>query len=348
MLETDEIRPDKAVLHGRRRGASWLRQSLIAMAVAASLVAAPGAAVDASVGDHSQPAERSGRSAQRSTVAVIGDVPYGTAQEAQVSTLIDAVNADPKVRLVVHVGDIKSGSTECSDERFASVAAAFATFRDPLVYTPGDNEWTDCHRANNGTYHPLERLAALRAQFFTEPGETLGRRPRRVLHQPQLVENVRWIDSHVAFATLHVVGSNNGMAPWTGLGNTAIVTGQAAEVQARTSAVLAWIDATFDVAERRGLRGVVLAMQADTWDPAPTSAQQVIVDRITARAERFDGEVLLLQGDSHVFKADEPLALDNLTRIVVHGETLPFEYLRLTIDPRDPQLFSWERVPVEQ
>ena len=90
----------------------------------------------------------------------------------------------------------------------------------------------------------------------------------------------------------------------------------------------------------------MLAMQADTWDPAPTSAQQSIVDRIAARTAAFDGEVLLLQGDSHEYVADNPLGLDNFTRIVVHGETLPFEYLRLTIDPRSEDLFSWERVPV--
>lgn len=65
-----------------------------------------------------------------------------------------------------------------------------------------------------------------------------------------------------------------------------------------------------------------------------------------ARTAAFDGEVLLLQGDPHTFVADNPLGLDNFTRIVVNGETLPFEYLRLTIDPREEALFSWERVPV--
>ena len=54
----------------------------------------------------------------------------------------------------------------------------------------------------------------------------------------------------------------------------------------------------------------------------------------------------VIQGDSHVYKVDQPVALPNVTRIVVHGETLPFEYLRLTIDPRDPALFSWERVQI--
>lgn len=87
-------------------------------------------------------------------------------------------------------------------------------------------------------------------------------------------------------------------------------------------------------------------MQADTWDPVPLSAQQAIVDRIALRTAAFDGQVLLLQGDSHEFVADNPLDLPNFTRIVVHGETLPFEYLRLTVDPRDPGVFSWERVQV--
>ena len=288
------------------------------------------------------------RSAKPMTIAVIGDVPYGTAQEATFDDLIGAVNQDPKVRLVTHVGDIKSGSTTCTDERFAAVKTAFDTFQDPVVYTPGDNEWTDCHRTNNGSYDPLERLDAVRSTFFAEPGAVLGRRPKQVEFQPSLVENVRWIESRVAFAMLHVIGSNNGLSPWTGLGFATPTPEQAAEVNARVAATLEWIDSTFDAAEDAGLLGVVLAMQADTWDPVPRSAQQAIVDLIAARTAAFDGHVLLLQGDSHEYVADNPLDLANFTRIVVHGETLPFEYLRLTIDPRDAALFSWERVQVPQ
>ena len=186
----------------------------------------------------------------------------------------------------------------CTDERFEAVLKTFQSFKDPVVYTPGDNEWTDCHRVNNGGYDPLERLAAVRETFFAEPGSLLGGRSATVDYQPELVENVRWIQSRVALATLHVIGSNNGLSPWTGIGNT-----------------------------------------------APT-AEQAIVDRIAERTASFDGEVLLLQGDSHTYVADDPLGLDNFTRIVVHGETLPFEYLRLTIDPVRGELFTWERVPV--
>ena len=50
-------------------------------------------------------------------IAVIGDTPYGSAAIALFPTMVDAINADPKVREVVHIGDLKSGSEQCSDAR---------------------------------------------------------------------------------------------------------------------------------------------------------------------------------------------------------------------------------------
>jgi hypothetical protein len=323
-------------MHPRLRSVSV---SLVLAAGAALALVAPGSPAGADAGG-----TETDNSANPVTLAVIGDVPYGAAQEATVGDLVGAVNADPKARRVIHVGDIKSGSTTCTDERFAAVKGAFDSFEDPLVYTPGDNEWTDCHRANNGTYDPLERLAAVRRLFFAEPGATLGRHPGHVAFQSGLVENVRWIGSRTAFATLHTIGSDNGLAPWTGLGFTAPTPAQAAEVADRNARTVAWIDGTFDEATARGLVGVALFMQADTFGPGPSPAQQAVVDRIATRAAAFPGKVLLVQGDSHTYKVDTPLT--NVTRIVVHGETLPFEYLRLTVDPRNPVVFSWERSPV--
>src|SRR3954453_3611654 len=54
-------------------------------------------------------------SANTLTLAVYGDSPYGTAvgDQTQVSAtpaFIDTINADPKVDLVLNVGDIHSGS----------------------------------------------------------------------------------------------------------------------------------------------------------------------------------------------------------------------------------------------
>ena len=89
------------------------------------------------------------RPAKPVTYAINGDVPYGQEQEARFGELFNAINDDPAVSLVAHLGDIKSGSTTCTDARFAAVAEHFADIKDPLVYTPGDNEWTDCHKATS-------------------------------------------------------------------------------------------------------------------------------------------------------------------------------------------------------
>lgn len=307
------------------------------------------------------------------TVAVIGDTPYVTDTDQtkanELVQLISQINSDPKVDLVTHLGDIKSGSTKCSDAWNTQVLTWFETFSDPLVYTPGDNEWTDCHRANNDHYLPTERLEALRSVFFPNPGETLGGRPKRVLSDAEAgyVENVMWMESRTMFATLNVPGSNNDTVPWsdagvgwTGVSDPTLYPTQIEEHDARTAADLDWIDETFATAQREGAAAVVLAFQADMWDSGATSDYQAFVERIGTRAAAFARPVLLLEGDSHVFRVDHPFTpgdplhslfadtpdAPNVTRIVVEGSTNPTEYVRLTIDSEQPGVFSWARVPL--
>ena len=82
--------------------------------------------------------------------------------------------------------------------------------------------------------------------------------------------------------------------------------------------------------------------------------------RVKLSSKRFNKPVLLLNGDSHLYGADRPLAdpssaagkihgtppVANLMRITVQGSTNgPAEWLRLTIDHRDPNVFSWVNVP---
>src|SRR5262245_41146740 len=89
------------------------------------------------------------------TLAVYGDAPYGTTptdteQLERTPAFIASINADPKVDLVVHVGDIHSGKQYCTEAYDRTVAGLWTAFKDPLIYTPGDNEWTDCHKAAEG------------------------------------------------------------------------------------------------------------------------------------------------------------------------------------------------------
>jgi hypothetical protein len=300
------------------------------------------------------------------TFAVIGDIPYGAAQIAAFPKVVQQINADPSVRLVSHLGDIKDGSSLCTDEYFAQVKTQFDKFSDPLVYTVGDNEWTDCHRVNNGSYNPLERLAKIRSVFFPQPGRTLGEHPAKVTSQAAqgFPEDVQFSRANVAFAALHIVGSNNSLAPWTG--KTGPTPEQTAEVLGRTAAVIQSIRQTFEQARQERNKAVVLLTQADMFDPtvaAPTFADyfafQPIVQAIAQESASFRGPVYLFNGDSHVYNSDQPLSagskwlalygvskpVTNLSRITVDGSTGVNDYLRVTIDPRTPAVLSWTRVP---
>jgi len=291
------------------------------------------------------------------TLAVIGDTPYGAPQVANFPNDVTRINNDAAVSRVVHLGDIKNGSTECSNAYFQQIATNFDAFADPLVYTPGDNEWTDCHRANNGAYDPLERLARIRQVLFPVAGQTLGQEVAIESQGGPIVENVTWSQGGAQFGTVHVVGSNNSLAPWTG--NTAPTIAQLAEFDQRLDADLKWIDHIFAEAHRTKAAGVAIGMQADMWDPEATAGFDEIVKRLAQRAHAFHKPVLLLQGDSHQWHVDHPftpgdpgygkyvLPVDapNLTRVVVQGSTsCPHTYLRLRVDASTDAVFSGQNV----
>jgi hypothetical protein len=296
------------------------------------------------------------------TYAVIGDTPYGAAQLVGFPRLAAAINADPDVELTVHLGDIKDGASLCTDAYFDQMRANFDTFQDPFVLTPGDNEWTDCHRPAAGGYLPTERLARFRSVFYPRAHQSLGLRRKSLETQADqpgfgaFVENRLWKAQKVVFTTVHVTGSNNDLVPWFGAAETPAQRAERlAEYDARLAATLAWLDRAFQFAAEEDARGVVVAMQANMWFNTPLGFTE-IVQRLADRAAAFGRPVLLLEGDSHRYTVDRPLAsgsvlhgvttaAPNLTRVIVEGETIG-EWLKLRIDPNADELFTWTRVPV--
>ena len=323
------------------------------------------------------------------TVAVFGDWPYNDLLLANSNLLVSSVNADRAVRTVIHVGDIHSGSQPCTSAGILppiaasnpgwnqAVFQAFQKFNAPVVYTPGDNEWTDCHKSKEkAAGAPLKELAAVRGLFFSRPGVTLGLDEMDVTTQAkafdpahpedaQFVENVMWEDSRVLFVAVNVPGSNDDTLPWTG--SFADPVAQAQEVAQRDAANQRWLDAAFARAKRMNARAVVIAQQADMWDLSALapggdglSGYTPYVQHLAQLVLGYGRPVLLLNGDSHLYEADSPLAdpasatgqvhhtpaVPNLTRITVQGSTnAPAEWLRLTIDPSRNAPFTWVNVP---
>src|SRR6266446_1869143 len=153
--------------------------------------------------------------AEKFDFVAVGDMPYGPREKAwpPYEHLISQINRQ-KPAFTFHVGDFKSGGSPCTDEEFEAQLGFFSRFDSALVYTPGDNEWTDCHRAAQ-SFEPRERLAKLRQMFYAQP-MSLGKQPFAVLRQSDAMqgfetyrENLRFERAGILFVTLHIVGSNN-------------------------------------------------------------------------------------------------------------------------------------------
>jgi hypothetical protein len=279
--------------------------------------------------------------------ALIGDVPYNSVDYWKLDNVIAEINANNQLKWILHAGDIKNGSSLCSDELFLDRLERFQAFKKPFILTPGDNEWTDCHRANNGSYLPLERLAKLREIFYPVPGMTLGQKTMIVEAQDApFIENMRWMEQHVMFATLHIVGSNNALAPFA-----TRTSADDAEVANRIRASVAWIEETFAKAEAENARGVLLLFQANPgFELAKGSAGrkgfEEVLEAFENAAVSFGKPVVLAHGDSHYFRIDKPLLgsksrrrIENITRVETFGAD-DVHWLRVVVDPKSPEVFS--------
>ena len=263
--------------------------------------------------------------------AVMGDAPYiamhgETLRYRLVLRDLDAHNLD----LIVHVGDIFW--YPCSDARYRQTLDELNRLRHPVIYTPGDNEWSDCWEDIAGGFEPLERLANLRRIFFATPTQSLGGRRLSVTSQAaqepfkEFVENMRWTHHGLVFATVHLPGSANAREPFPGR-----TTAHDEAAKRRTDAAVAWLRQAFDEARASDATAVVLGFHANPGFEAEIDEEyrqryEPFLTALEEEVEQFGKPVLVAQGDHHEFIVDRPLVrrttgrrLDNFTRLQVPG-----------------------------
>jgi hypothetical protein len=305
--------------------------------------------------------------ASKFTAAVIGDMPYGskptdTAEFDAQPAFIESINKDKDVSMVLHTGDIHSGSGYCTLAYDAAIFNQWTGYKVPLVYTPGDNEWTDCHKKKEGggTYNkvigsidrimdssgrvvnyaggdPLANLELVRSIFFSPPGKTLGG-AMSVHTQAQefdaahptdssFVENVWFEKAGVLFVTLNIPGgSNNGTDHWFGVPTMSPV--QQKLVSDFTGAAMRWLDTAFARAKANGAVGVVIMEQADMWDldgdkmtDQHLTQYKQYIDKIAGLTTALGKPVLLINGDSHFYRSDNPLMKGAACKVEIPSTT---------------------------
>jgi hypothetical protein len=282
--------------------------------------------------------------AERFSFAVFGDTPYFAHEEAGVARLLESLR-DAGVAFVVHVGDFKSSATPCSDAVFADRFRLLDASPVPLVFVPGDNDWTDCHTPRAGGHDPLERLAKLRAMFYA--GDTgLGSGSLRLVRQSEderfrgYRENVRWLADGVVFVALNVPGSNNN------LGRNAAMD---AEHEERMRANFEWLDEAVKRAEAPDIRGLVVFAHADPrfGRGAPRKDGYARFREVLLTHAAWLGKpMLLVHGDGHRYRVDQPLRdrasgrpIESFTRVEVFGAP-DLNWVRVVVDPANPRLFA--------
>ena len=315
-------------------------------------------------------------------IGLWGDLPYSDVQaQVGVPNLIADMNRH-ELAFTVHDGDLKAGNgtagsatpTTCSDALYVQALGFFNALRAPAIFTPGDNDWTDCDRPSNGGFSSRERLDHERQVFFSTPF-SLG---QRKLHQDvqtaklcldannqatACVENRRWTYGGVTYVTLNVQGSCN---------NLCDTAPDPAEWTARNAANIAWLRESFQFAAARQSVAVMIISQADPgWDLsdgtraplrdpntlAETDGQpdgfQDYLGALRDEVIKFRRPVAYVHGDSHYHRIDKPFLdtqgrrLENFTRVETFGDnqangTNDVNWVRVTVDPRSRDVFSYQ------
>jgi hypothetical protein len=304
-------------------------------------------------------------------IGLWGDLPYSDLQATVgVPNLIADMNSQ-NLSFTVHDGDLKSGSGPCPDSIYTQALGYFNSLDAPAIFTPGDNDWTDCDRAAG--YNSLAQLDKERRLFFSTP-YTMGQHQfaQEVQATPlclgvngptPCVENRRWTVGRVTYATLNIQGSCN---------NRCDVAPDEAEYAARNTADIAWMRETFASAKANDSAAVMFISQADPafdgttgisdntrnpqtlaqTDGKPDGFQPFLLalrDEVIA----FKKPVAYVHGDSHYYRVDKPfltstgLRIENFTRINTFGShaaqgTNDVQWVKVYVDPRSREVFAFQ------
>lgn len=304
--------------------------------------------------------------AETFTMGLWGDMPYAKANDAPaIPALLDDMNASD-IAFSIYDGDIKDGSSQCTDNIYVDAATMFNTLKAPVIYVLGDNEWTDCHRTNNGGYDNLERLAHIRATMFNTP-ETFGQTKMTVEHQgapgAEYAENTRFQKDGAMFIGLNVPGSNNNKVndekdcTKKSARTPEQCAADNAEYAARDAANISWLKDSFAKAKADGDKGIMIVVQGDLGFDIPETEDDsearladkdgyaAFLDALIAETEAYDGQVVLVHGDTHYFKIDKPLPdathmLANFTRVQTFGSP-NVHWVKVDVDADSRNVFTF-------
>ena len=308
-----------------------------ALALRRSFASEGGSPKDTAGGKHTARGAHTARG--RFAFVLIGDVPYFRLEELMLEQMFEAF--DDGLAFVIHIGDLKAGWERCDDALLEARAALLERSPVPLVYVPGDNEWSDCSRPRAGGFDPRERLDWLRRRFFSKPA-AIGGRPDRdgLAFERQadarpggLVENLRWRRDGVRFVTLNLPGGNNGLRA-AGLG--------VEDWRARERLNAEWLRGGYALAARERDAAVVVAAHANPrFDRRRQDGYADFRALLVELSEGFPGPTLFLHGDTHRHGVEQ--LTPKLLRVESFGSPFANLWVRIDVDANADRPFRISR-----
>lgn len=279
-----------------------------------------------------------------------GDVPYNARQDEEYRQLLQQASSEDFFFLL-HVGDIKGQGEPCTDERLKQISDLFQRQPWPVIYTPGDNEWVDCHGVAAGEFDPVERLDTIRRLFFTDKSvlrlEALGVGSKDQATDAGYPENFRFFKDGVLFVVAHVVGSGNGR----NVDNPSAMK----EYEARSAATAKFLEESLDLAASRSAPGVAVIIHANpNFESRAAEGFHSFIDTLERFLRVYDKPVVCIHGDSHYYRIDKPLKNTetgrrflHFTRMEVFGSP-DVAGVVVTVDANSPEVFSYESYYLEK
>ena len=243
------------------------------------------------------------------TFYAMGDVPYAPAEDALLPQQIADLPDDGE--FVIHVGDIKSGRTLCSEAVYIKVSDMLSKSQTPVFIIPGDNEWNDC-------LIPTQAWEFWNKYFMRLDQRWHHRLP--VFRQIEHEENFSFVKGDVLFVGANIVGGLvRDPSEWT----------------QRHSDDLDWISGNL---RRFGADVTSLVVFGHA---KPAKVHNDFFDPFSKVADEFKKPILYLHGDGHKWIHDRPFAAKNILRVEVdQGGIAPPLKVTVTKDPNTPFQFD--------
>ena len=243
----------------------------------------------------------------------MGDTPYAPEDHALLVAQLHNMPSDGL--FAVHLGDIKTGASQCEEVVYYRVAEYLRTSRLPLFIVPGDNEWNDC--SNPEAAWRLWTRYLMGFDLHWTDALSVDRHPERD-------DLFAFFQTGVLFVGVNVVGGKvHDPEEWA----------------QRHALCAKWIEAQVD-RYRSDIERLVIIGHA-----TPRGKHADFFGEVERIAIDLDRPVLYIHGDGHRWERERLFDTDNVLRVQVdQGGKAPPVRVGITDDSETPFVFD-RRLP---